>query len=456
MNPTARLLRVLALTAAPLFMALPAPAAAHSRAELEQMLAPIALYPDSVLSHVLIAATYPGDVEEAARWSRRNPDLHGEDAVNAVDRHDWDPSVKALVAFPEILARMDEEPDWTDDLGDAFLEHEAEVMDSVQTLRDHAYDRGHLRTTEHVRVIREREYIYIEPALHHVVYVPYYDPWYVYGSWWWPSHPPYRWRHWHGHAVSYYGTGFYWGVGFRIAPSFYFTSFYWPERYVVVTQYRAPNYRPLYSGRHVTRQQEVRHWRGERPAGDTRQPRADRDRGASSRPDSHPGRGGETRRPRDDNRDEGRGNRGSRVAPDRDGRKDEAGTPRRVDRETRENRRPERETRKPERATGREEAPGTSRREDRVRTDAAPAARPERSDRQERRREAPAERPSPRAEQAPPPARERGEERRNESRGDDGGNGREERGSRGRDEAPARGKRDERKDKNGERSQRDR
>lgn len=257
------LVRVLALAVVPLLFA-PSAQAHFERGELEQMLAPIALYPDTVLSHVLIAATYPDQVEAAARWSRRHPTLHGEDAVDAVEAYDWDPSVKALVAFPEVLARMDEDPDWTERLGEAFLHQEAEVMDSVQTLRDHAYDSGRLGSLEHVRVVREREYIYIEPAVRHIVYVPYYDPWYVYGNWWWPSYPPYTWRTWGGHPASYYRSGFYWGVGFRIAPTFYFTTFYWPERYVVVTHRHHDNWRPIYSGRDVPRHREVRHWREDR------------------------------------------------------------------------------------------------------------------------------------------------------------------------------------------------
>lgn len=275
------LTRVLALALAPMLFGVAQPALARfERAELEQMLAPIALYPDSVLSHVLIAATYPDQVWEAARWSRRHPDLEGEAAVDAVEDYDWDPSVKALAAFPDILARMDEDPDWTERLGDAFLDQEGEVMDSVQVLRDRAYDAGRLDSLEYVRVIREREYIYIEPAVRTVVYIPYYDPWFVYGTWGWPSYPPYCWRTWRGHPAAYYPYGFHWGVGFRIAPSFYFTSFYWPQRYVVVAQPR-PNWRPLYSGRDAgVRHEEVRHWREARgptvtvprrgPAGDRR------------------------------------------------------------------------------------------------------------------------------------------------------------------------------------------
>jgi hypothetical protein len=322
-RPMRNLIRVLALAVAPLLFA-PSAQAHFERAELEQMLAPIALYPDTVLSHVLIAATYPDQVEEAARWSRRHPSLHGEDAVDAVEDYDWDPSVKALVAFPEVLARMDEDPDWTERLGEAFLHQEPEVMDSVQTLRDHAYDSGRLGSLEHVRVIREREYIYIEPAVRHIVYVPYYDPWYVYGSWWWPAYPPYHWRTWGGHPASYYQSGFYWGIGFRIAPTFYFTTFYWPERYVVVT-HRDANWRPIYSGRDVPRRQEVRHWREQRPehaaSGGSARDGAGAWRRRPSRPEQgsseyrsergRPERGSETRRPRPEDRDARPQERGS-------------------------------------------------------------------------------------------------------------------------------------------------
>jgi hypothetical protein len=192
-----------------------------------------------VLTQVLAASTYPLEVVEAARWSREHPDMRGEDPVDAVDRMDWDPSVKALVAFPDLLARMDSDLQWTQDLGDAFLSGEGEVMDRVQYLRDRADESGHLNSVEHVRVVREREYIYIEPEAAEVLYVPYYDPLVVYGSWWWPAYPPHRWVWWAGHPAGYYATygTFYWGVGFRVAPSFYFCAFNWPRRQVVVVNH---------------------------------------------------------------------------------------------------------------------------------------------------------------------------------------------------------------------------
>jgi hypothetical protein len=230
-----------------------------SQAELDQMLAPVALYPDTVLSHVLIAATYPLEVIQAARWSRANPGLSGADAVAAVEHMDWDPSVMALVAFPELLSRMDEDIEWTQRLGDAFLVQEDQVVDSIQQLRARAYAQGNLKTNEHVRVVRETQYIYIEPARPRVVYVPYYDPFVVYGSWWWSSYPPVYWRH-PPRYVS--GIHFYWGPAYRIAPTFYFSSFHWSRRQVVVVNHH--HYyntgRGFRSGREVARFSDSRHW----------------------------------------------------------------------------------------------------------------------------------------------------------------------------------------------------
>ena len=109
-----------------------------TQAELDQMLAPVALYPDTVLTHVLIAATYPLELVQAARWQKRNPDLSGEDVVRAVEDKNWDPSVKALVAFPTLLQRLSEDLDWTEQLGEAFLSDETAVLASIQQLREKA------------------------------------------------------------------------------------------------------------------------------------------------------------------------------------------------------------------------------------------------------------------------------------------------------------------------------
>ena len=178
----------------------------YTQAELDQMLAPIALYPDALLSQVLMASTYPIEVVEAARWMRANPGLQGDDAVRGVQDEDWDPSVKSLVAFPQILQRMDEKLEWTRSLGDAFLAQEPQMMDQVQQLRRRAQAAGSLRSDERVRVEQQGPTIVVRPASPQYVYVPYYDPLIVYGPWWWPAYrpvvvnrtvaaTPHRWQH---------------------------------------------------------------------------------------------------------------------------------------------------------------------------------------------------------------------------------------------------------------------
>ncbi|GAB57840.1 DUF3300 domain-containing protein [Rheinheimera nanhaiensis] len=202
-----------------------------SQAELDQMLAPVALYPDTVLTHVLIAATYPLEVVQASRWVKDNPRLSGEDAVRAVEDKNWDPSVKALVAFPQLLERLSDDLDWTQQLGEAFLADETAVLASIQTLRQKAYSKGTLRDNKHIVVEREREVIVIEPARREVVYVPVYDTRVVYGDWWWPHHPP---VYWHTAGVYYRNSPFYWGVSVNVRPWFYFGIFDWRHRHVVV------------------------------------------------------------------------------------------------------------------------------------------------------------------------------------------------------------------------------
>lgn len=202
-----------------------------SQAELDQMLAPVALYPDTVLTHVLIAATYPLEVVQASRWVKDNPRLSGEEAVRAVEDKNWDPSVKALVAFPQLLERLSDDLDWTQQLGEAFLADETAVLASIQTLRQKAYSKGTLRDNKHIVVEREREVIVIEPARREVVYVPVYDTRVVYGDWWWPHHPP---VYWHTAGVYYRNSPFYWGVSVNVRPWFYFGIFDWRHRHVVV------------------------------------------------------------------------------------------------------------------------------------------------------------------------------------------------------------------------------
>ena len=218
---------------------------AFAQEQLDQMLAPIALYPDPLLSQILMAATYPLEVVQAARWSRANPNLKGEAAVKAVEGMDWDPSVKSLVAFPEVLTLMDERIEWTGQLGEAFLAQQAQVMDTIQGLRRRAEGAGNLEPNERRLVRREADHIIIEPPAPDVVYVPYYDPRVVYGPWWWAA-PPVYW----GPPVGYYagwGPGYWWGPSVVVSSGFFFGAFSWPHRHVMITHFH--HHRGLYARR---------------------------------------------------------------------------------------------------------------------------------------------------------------------------------------------------------------
>jgi hypothetical protein len=208
-----------------------------SQQELDQMLAPIALYPDALLSQILMAATYPLEVVQAGRWSRANPNLKGDRAVNAVAQTHWDPSVKSLVAFPQIIQMMDEKLDWTERLGDAFLSQHPQLMDTVQNLRQRAYAAGNLRSTDQIYVEPQGQTIVVAPANPEVIYVPYYDPMVIYGPWWWPAYPPVYWRPWPGYYVRPGITlGFFFGVGVPVSAHFFFGAFDWHARHVNVVQ----------------------------------------------------------------------------------------------------------------------------------------------------------------------------------------------------------------------------
>lgn len=166
--------------------------------ELEQVLAPIALYPDSLLAQVLMASTYPLEIVQADRWAKQNKDLKGEALTGALEKQNWEPSVKSLVNFPQVLAMMSEKLDWTQKLGDAFLAQQNEVMETVQRLRKKAVDAGTLKTTPEQQVVVEKETIIIAPSNPQVVYVPTYNPTVVYGTWAYPAYPP----------ASYYPPGY--------------------------------------------------------------------------------------------------------------------------------------------------------------------------------------------------------------------------------------------------------
>jgi hypothetical protein len=210
-------------------------APAFTQQELDQMLAPIALYPDALLSQITMAATYPLEVVEAERWSVANPNLRGTQAVQAVEQNNWDPSVKSLVAFPQILRMMNDKLDWTERLGDAFLGQEQQVMDTIQDLRHRAYKAGNLRSNDQARVESQGDYITIDQADPQVAYEPYYNPSVVYGSWWWPQYPPVYWAPWPGYRERPgFGAGFAWGVGITLGAEFFYGAFDWRQHRVDV------------------------------------------------------------------------------------------------------------------------------------------------------------------------------------------------------------------------------
>lgn len=231
MNCIRSLLRVFYFVA---LAAIPGLSAAqeYGKEQIDQLTAQIALYPDSLLSQVLMASTYPTDVAEAAKWSREHPDAKGDEAVKQVQDRDWDPSVASLVAFPQVIITMGEKPDWVRDLGDAFLAQPEDVMDSVQRLRAQAQKAGNLKSNEQTTVRVEapppqaqttvvqsapQQVIVIEPAQPQVVYVPAYNPLTVYGSWMYPAYPPIYVPpppgYWWSVAI---GTGIAWGVSYAI------------------------------------------------------------------------------------------------------------------------------------------------------------------------------------------------------------------------------------------------
>lgn len=163
--------------------------------QLDQLVAPIALYPDNLLSQVLIASTYPLEVVQADRWATENKALKGDALKTAVGKQAWDESVKSLIATPEVLSMMSSKLDWTQKLGDAVLAQQPDVMDSVQRLRAKAQANNKLNSTKQQKVsvkqVQNKSIIAIESATPETVYVPYYDPAVVYGAWPYASYPPY-------------------------------------------------------------------------------------------------------------------------------------------------------------------------------------------------------------------------------------------------------------------------
>jgi hypothetical protein len=181
-----------------------------SAEQLDNLVAPIALYPDPLLGQILVASTYPLEVVEANQWLQRNRNLRGQELVNAAKQQPWDPSIQALVAVPDALARLNQDVRWTTDLGNAFLAQQAEVMTAVQRMRARARANDRLSTTpEQVVTTQEQggqQVIVIQPANPQVIYVPAYDPFYVWGPPVYGYYPP----------LYYPPYGFGFGIGFNL------------------------------------------------------------------------------------------------------------------------------------------------------------------------------------------------------------------------------------------------
>src|ERR1700735_235779 len=183
----------------------------HTPDQLQQLVAPIALYPDSLVAQILAASTFPEQVVEADRWLQANPDMKGDALGQAVDPQPWDPSVKALTAFPSVLGNMDKNLSWTSSLGDAYYNQQQDVMDAVQVMRQRAQATGNLQSTPQQTVKDQDSTITIQPTDPEVVYVPAYDPWLVYGD------PLVAWPGWYAYPGIWFGGPYLsFGIGFDI------------------------------------------------------------------------------------------------------------------------------------------------------------------------------------------------------------------------------------------------
>jgi len=233
--------------------------------ELDQMLAPIALYPDSLIAQILMASTYPLEVVQADRWVQQNKTLTGDSLDDALKEKSWDPSIKSLCHFPDVLFAMSDKLDQTSKLGDAFLSQNDDVMATIQQLRRKAETQGNLKTTKEQKVIHEADAIRIEPAVRQVVYVPVYDPLYVYGPWWYPAYPPYYWYYPPGVIITggfiSFGPRFFIGIDL-----FAWSWFDWHNHYIYIDVHRARRFHRFpnrhYSDRRFSWRHDPVHRRG--------------------------------------------------------------------------------------------------------------------------------------------------------------------------------------------------
>ena len=238
--------------------------------QLDQILAPIALYPDQLLAQVLMASTYPLEIVQAERWAKdpNNAKLTGDPLAAALEQQPWDPSVKSLVPFPQILQMMNDKLDWTQKLGDAFLAQQEDVMNSVQRLRKQAQAAGTLNTTEQQVVKTEAQTIVIQPANPQIVYVPTYNPTIVYGAWPYPAYPPY---YYPPPPLYYPGAAFLSGMAFAAGVAVVNNLWGWgncnwgyghghSNININVNHYNQINYNNIHAGRATTLPANSNNW----------------------------------------------------------------------------------------------------------------------------------------------------------------------------------------------------
>ena len=184
--------------------------------QLDALVAPIALYPDPLLSQSLVASTYPLELVQAAQWLEKNKNLKGDELTKAVEKQPWDASVQATTVVPDLLKRLTEDITWTHNLGNAFLEQQSEVMDAVQRLRKKAKDAGKLDSSEQQKVetttVENKTVIEIQPTSTQVVYVPTYSPTVIWGPMYYP-YPPIYYPPYYGGAWLGFGVGIAVGIG---------------------------------------------------------------------------------------------------------------------------------------------------------------------------------------------------------------------------------------------------
>ena len=249
-------MRIVSLVTAVL-LALPLPAMAQnggdtsqkqfSSEELAQLVAPIALYPDELVAQILMGSTYPLEIVEADRWVQQNKDLKGDSLAKALEQKNWDPSVKSLVNFPSVLSMMSQKLEVTSKLGDAFLNQEKDLMDTVQLLRKKAYDAGNLTPTQEQQVVVEKETIIIQPANPEIIYVPTYNPTVVYGAWMYPAYPPYP---YYAYPPPVYGAfAFATGIAVGLAWGYAWGGCNWHGGSVNVNVYRNTSINNTYINR---------------------------------------------------------------------------------------------------------------------------------------------------------------------------------------------------------------